>query len=300
MRVFFLEDFPCGCAHVAAVVEDCVGPKLGVAVPVPGFCDLERGVGAVHDPKAGTITFAAYFDQWSERQVWVQGTVDAMQLAAGSITFGDMPMRSIRRSHIETWVKKMTAGGLAPGTVTTRYKNVRSVFRAAQRDRIIGADPTDGISLPRRRRAEAAMRIPMPEAVGAIMATADPRFATFVALCAFAGLRLGEAAALKVDNIDFLRRTLSVSRQAQHKRGGGVEIRPPKYGSERVVYLPESLLNMLAAHVERGIRPHGCSSEPATARRVGTTFGTSGTRRRAQPRSRASGCMICGISTPPA
>jgi integrase len=36
-----------------------------------------------------------------------------------------------------------------------------------------------------------------------------------------------------------------------------LEIRAPKYGSERVVYLPEALVNMLAAHVEDGVRPEG-------------------------------------------
>src|SRR5271168_5426812 len=55
------------------------------------------------DPKAGKITFAVYFEQWSARQVWVQGTVLAMKLAARSVTFSDMPMRSIRHSHIEAW-----------------------------------------------------------------------------------------------------------------------------------------------------------------------------------------------------
>jgi hypothetical protein len=44
---------------------------------------------------------------------------------------------------------------------------------------------------------------------------------------------LGEAAALRVSDIDFLRRTLAVRRQVQRAAGGVVEIRPPKYGSER-------------------------------------------------------------------
>ena len=85
----------------------------------------------------------------------------------------------------------------------------------------------------------------------------DVRFRPFIGLCAFAGLRLGEAAAVKVGDIDFLRRTLTVSRQVQRADRFHVEIRPPKYGSERVVYLPEALVNMLAAHVEDGVRPEG-------------------------------------------
>ena len=114
------------------------------------------------DPKAGAITFTAYFAQWPARQVWVPSTTEAMQLACGSATFGDLPLKSARRSHIESWIKTMTTNGLAPGTVFTRFNNVRRVFRAAQRDKTIGSDPTDGIALPRKRRAEAAMTIPSP------------------------------------------------------------------------------------------------------------------------------------------
>jgi integrase len=141
-------------------------------------------------------------------------------------------MRAIRRSHIEAWVKKMHADGLAPGTVTTRYNNVRTTFRAAKRDKIIGSDPTEGISLPRQRRAEAAMTIPTPEEVGKLMTAAEVWFKPFIALCAFAGLRQGEAAAVKLDDIDFLRRKLTLSRQVQRVAGAapgsGREFRPPK------------------------------------------------------------------------
>jgi integrase len=210
------------------------------------------------DPKAGLITFKAYFQEWSARQVWVANTVLAMNLAAGSTTFPDLPMKAIRRSHIETWVKKMTADGLAPGTVAQRFRCVRGVFRAAHRDKIIATDPTEAITLPRQRRAELAMAIPSPEDVGKIIAVADVWFRPFIGLCAFAGLRLGEAAAVQLDDIDFLRRTLAVSRQVQRAGGTDVEIRAPKYGSERVVFLPDDLVTMLAAHVEQvGVRPAG-------------------------------------------
>ncbi len=37
------------------------------------------------------------------------------------------------------------------------------------------------------------MSIPTPEEVGQVRAVADDRFQPFIALCAFAGLRLGEA-----------------------------------------------------------------------------------------------------------
>lgn len=201
------------------------------------------------DPKAGRITFADYFADWSQRQVWVAGTDRAMRLAAGSATFADIQLRDLRRSHVEAWVKSMQVRGLAPGTIRTRFNNVRAVLRAAVRDRVMVSDPSDGVTLPRGRRAEAAMVLPTPEQVRALLDAAEPRFRAFVALAAFAGLRLGEAAALKLADVNFLGRSLTVARQVQRERGGGVEIRAPKYGSERTVYLASDLVEILARHV---------------------------------------------------
>ncbi|HUH69784.1 MAG TPA: site-specific integrase, partial [Mycobacterium sp.] len=87
---------------------------------------------------------------------------------------------------------------------------------------------------------------------------AHPWFAPLVALCAFAGLRLGEAAGVQADDINWLRKTLTVSRQVQRGGGANVTVRGPKYGSERVVYLPDELVVTLAEHVRTyGVLPGG-------------------------------------------
>lgn len=213
--------------------------------------------GAYVDPKAGRVTFAEYFTGWARRQVWETGTERGMRLSAGSVTFGDLPLAALRRSHLERWVKAMQTAhrgegkppGLAPGTICTRVKNVRAVLRGAVRDRAIASDPSDGITLPRVRRPEAAMSLPGPGQVRALLDAAPGRWRAFAAVCAFGGLRLGEASALRVGDVDFLRRTLTVARQVQRGPRGAVEIRPPKYGSERTVYLADALVHILAAHV---------------------------------------------------
>lgn len=215
--------------------------------------------GSYVDPSAGRITFSAWFAQWASRQVWESGTAKAMQLAAGSVPFAGVQLRAVRRSHLESWVKQMQLAGLAPGTIATRFGNVRSVLRAAVRDRIIVSDPAEGVSLPRTRRQDAAMALPTTRQVAALLEAAPARWRAFVAVAAFAGLRLGEAAALQAGDIDFLRRTLRVSRQVQRAGGGEVEIRPPKYGSERTVYIPAGLTEILAAHV----RDHCPGTDPA-------------------------------------
>jgi hypothetical protein len=169
--------------------------------------------GSYVDPDAGKITLDAYFADFSDRQLWETGTRSAMNLAVRCAGFGATPLARLRRSHIETWVKRMSADGLAPGTIKTRVNNVRSVLHAAVRDQVIAVDPSDNIVLPRDRRREAAMVLPTAERVGAVIAAATPWFEAFVALAAFAGLRLGEAAGTQVGDINFLARSLDGRRQ---------------------------------------------------------------------------------------
>jgi hypothetical protein len=146
--------------------------------------------GSYVDPDAGKITLDAYFADFSDRQLWETGTRSAMNLAVRCTGLGATPLAQLRRSHLETWVKRMSADGLAPGTIKTRVNNVRSVLHAAVRDQMIAVDPSDNIVLPRDRRREAAMVLPTADQVAAVIAAATPWFEAFVALAAFAGLRL--------------------------------------------------------------------------------------------------------------
>jgi integrase len=182
-----------------------------------------------------------------------------MDLAANSVTFGDLGLADLRPSHVESWVKHMQDNGLEPTTIRTRFANVRNVICAAVRDRFMGRDVTQQIKLPRTRKASAAMAIPTPEEVGAAIRACDdiePLYATLIAVCAFAGLRRGEASALQVGDVDFMRKEIDVQRQVQWTDDGQMEIRGPKYGSERTVFIPERLVTMLSEHV-RVYRPGG-------------------------------------------
>ena len=171
---------------------------------------------------------------------------------------------------------------LAPTTIDTRFTIVRGVFRAAVADRLIASDPTVGVVLPRKRKAEAAMTIPTNADVARLLHAAEPAsrptsrpgFTAYVALCAFAGLRRGEALGVQVADIDFLARTLRVTRQLQRAKPadvaagknlveavGGITVivRAPKYESERTIYLPDELVAILSEHV----RQHTPEGEPS-------------------------------------
>ncbi|WP_243227434.1 tyrosine-type recombinase/integrase [Microbacterium sp. CIAB417] len=90
------------------------------------------------------------------------------------------------------------------------------------------------------------MRISTPDEVAAIMNAAEEWFRAFIAFCAFAGLRLDEAAAMRLPDIDVLHRQVRARRQVQCKPGGLVDLRPPRYGSARDIPAPDELLSLMS------------------------------------------------------
>jgi integrase len=164
-------------------------------------------------------------------------------------------------------------------------------------------DVTDRVRLPRARKAAAATTIPTAEQVGAVLA-ADAEFAAFIAVSAFAGLRRGESSALKVSDINFLREEVHVRRQVQWTDDGQMEIRGPKYGAERTVYVPDGLVTLLAQHVQHwthgedpdrwpfpGRRDHDSPPTPPPSRGPGGPP--------AAPPASGTDCTTCDTSTPP-
>ncbi len=208
-------------------------------------------------PEAGKVTFAQWFRRWSEVQDWTDGTAETATMTLASVTFADVPMSRITELHVVAWMKAMTKPGpkrkrgLAASTRRTRYNYVRMAFLAAVKGRVIRQDPTAGISRPRVAKSEGRIKLPTPEQVGAALQEAPDDFHGFVAVCAFAGLRLGEAAGLQLGDLDFLRRTLSIQRQIQGQVNSKTVEVSPKYESARTVYLPDDLVRVLAAHLEK-------------------------------------------------
>ena len=59
------------------------------------------------------------------------------------------------------------------------------------------------------------------------------------------GLRRGELLGLKWSDVDFAHSTISVNRSVSIKKGGGVELRPPKWNSYRVIPVANSGMTLL-------------------------------------------------------
>jgi integrase len=88
------------------------------------------------------------------------------------------------------------------------------------------------------------------EQVEALIDAMPERYQALVVLAAGTGLRQGEAFAVEVEAVDWLRRTLRVDRQLVLLPGGEPYIAPPKTPtSYRTVPFPQVVIDALAAHL---------------------------------------------------
>lgn len=211
--------------------------------------ETELARGEYVDPKAGNVTLREFYDDWKHRQLWTANTLRNYDRAIDKAPFADTALNKIRRSHCESWIKTMDRT-YKPNTTRTHFQLVSTVINGAIRDDLIRNDPTVGVKLPAPERSETAMTIPTPEQVGRLIDTAEPWFQPFIALCAFAGLRRGEACGIQLSDIDFLGKTLRVDRQIQHPRKQQPQIVDPKRGSKRNIPIPDDLVIMLSEHVK--------------------------------------------------
>lgn len=115
------------------------------------------------DARAGRVTFEAFYGQWSQRQVWTDGTHKAMSLCGplddvlrcGAAQHQTEPRRGVGEVH-DGW-ERGAVPAVGAGHHQDAFRQGPPVFRAAVRDKLIAVDPTEGVRLPRQRKREASM-----------------------------------------------------------------------------------------------------------------------------------------------
>lgn len=197
------------------------------------------------DPAAGRITWDDWVARWLGMQVWASGTKIAAKTSVESVPWRLKKIRDVKNAEVQGWIASETKRGLAASTMKTRLNYVQMAFRAAVDNQVIPRSPALRVKAPRQRKSEVAMKILTTGQVASALEHAG-EFRPFVAACVFAGLRLGEAAGLQIGDVDLARHTIKVSRQVQGSSIPTTAITPPKAGSEREVFVPAELIDMLS------------------------------------------------------
>ncbi|WP_165607092.1 tyrosine-type recombinase/integrase [Mycolicibacter kumamotonensis] len=225
--------------------------------------------GTYADPRRGAATFAAVAEPWFESKSGLKPKTRAGYRSLLDVVvlprWNDIPLRDITHADVQAWVhtlatdptarqRKATpsqseheAKGLSAARVVQAYQVLDQVLRYAVRTRYISLNPADDIQLPRKTVPE---KTPLTHEQVRRLADAAGELRTMVYVLGYGGLRYGELAALRIGDVDTIRRRLIVTRSVTAVAKLGMVEGTTKTHQTRSVPLPTLVMDLVADHID--------------------------------------------------
>lgn len=166
--------------------------------------------------------------------------------------FAERDLSEITTWDIQQWVHDLK-GRLAPASVHKVLGVLSKVLTAALHAGLIDTNPARSVTLPRIDPIEARFLAP-PEIdrLEAAVTELSPHWAELVGFLADTGVRIGEAAALTVADVNLAERTVRVHRNLVEVRGH-LHIGAPKtrHGVRTIPMLTDRTAHQLANRIDR-------------------------------------------------
>lgn len=201
--------------------------------------------------RGNRVTVYEWTAAWSANRVVRPNTRHGHRMLLGYLAgspLGGRPVVRVQPSEVAAWAQGLAAQELAPATVAKFTGLLRAVMRAAVTDRVRAANPVlsdKDLGLPKMTREPPALLT--VEEVTRWAGAAPRRYATMIITQAGTGLRISELAALRVTDVDFLRRRIDVN--AQLSEDGRERVALKTGNSRRTVPLADHVADALAAHL---------------------------------------------------
>jgi integrase len=178
-----------------------------------------------------------------------------------------MRMADIFPEHIREWITKLQAEGQSAWTIQYCKSSIlSSIFTTALNDQVTYLHPCHGVKIPTVPAATRTIVTPGQfDALYDALPDADTQLLVETAI--ESGLRWGELAELRANDLDVLTRMLTVSRKVIelnsefHPDGKRFLVRDyPKDKEYRRVRLSPQIVAKLDAHIKDSIDPGGAGS----------------------------------------
>uniref|UniRef100_UPI000A394166 tyrosine-type recombinase/integrase n=1 Tax=Streptomyces glaucescens TaxID=1907 RepID=UPI000A394166 len=160
---------------------------------------------------------------------------------------GDRELSSLRPITVTEWVAAMRTEGLSASRIRQAYRVLSQIMASAVDNDLIPQTPCRGVRLPRMPQTEPHIVTPLE--ASRIVRSAERPHDLLIALLAFAGLRVGEAFALRRSDVDTAGGFLLVDENLAEANGSLV-FDTPKSHQKRVLRLAPSLAKRLGSYLE--------------------------------------------------
>lgn len=208
--------------------------------------EVEKLTGSYVAPALGKVTVGELGPEWLARQKAIIKpsafhSVESAWRVHVEPRWASKAIADINFSDVQGWVAELA--GRRKGTVVrTAYDVLARILDDAVKDRRLARNAARGVKLPARAKRK---NIYLTAEQLQTLAVEAGRYRSLVLLLGTAGLRWGEAAALRVGDIDFLKRKVVLHENAVTV-GADVHLGTLKSGKERTVVLPEFVVDELA------------------------------------------------------
>ena len=203
--------------------------------------------GTYTDPRTSRITLETWSATWFAGQLHLKATgrtrVEGILRLYIVPRWGSTSLRDVSHAEVQAWVTQLKAGGLSASSVQRAHGILSQVLDLAVRDRRLTVNPAKGVKLP--RKLPKARRFLTAAQVEALAVECEP-YDLVVRFLAYTGLRWGEMAALRVRDVDPLRRRMLIARSVTEDNGRLI-FDTTKTGEERTVPLPRFLAEQITA-----------------------------------------------------
>jgi integrase len=164
-------------------------------------------------------------------------------------TLGKTPLAQLDRRMVQAWTGELSTR-LAPRTVQKAGQVLHKILREAVAQRYILDNPAAGVSYPKIPRPKT--RVLSPEEVARLTDAMDPRYRALVPFLCYSGLRIGEAFALEVSDLELDKDPARVMVSRTVVELGSLHFGDPKTeAGVRTVPLPAELAAALREHIAR-------------------------------------------------
>lgn len=160
---------------------------------------------------------------------------------------GDRELSSMRPITVTEWVAHMRTDGLSPSRIRQAYRVLSQVMASAVDNSLIAQSPCRGVRLPRMPQTEPHILTPLD--ASRIVRSAEQPHDLLIALLAFAGLRVGEAFALRRVDVDVTGGYVLVDENLAEANGALV-FDTPKSHQKRLIRVGPSLVKRLGKYLD--------------------------------------------------
>jgi integrase len=205
--------------------------------------------GTYTDPRRSRITVSDWSARWLATKVDLKATTrrgyEGVLRNHVVPRWGDVKLADITHEQVAAWIADVRGCGLSASTVRQIHRVLSLLLALAVRDGRLARNPADGVPLP---RAACSDQVFLTHRQLDDLADAAGRDRVVILFLGYTGVRYGEMAALRVRNLDLLKRRALIA-EAVADVNGRATFDTPKNHQRRTVPLPRFLADELAEHM---------------------------------------------------